>query len=404
MPSFAYRAVHASGRVAKGRMAAANENELAHYLRESGMELIDARAAVERSLRLPVIIARNAPPRALAVFCTRLHDLLLSGIPFADALRDVADATDNKIMRDALTQIVRAIGNGGGIASSFALYPRLFSDVFIAIVTAGENSGDMAVIFDFLARYADNRAQTQERLRRAVRYPLFLFVVAGSAVSFMLSIVVPQVVQFLIGIQSDLPLATRMLLALSALFARYGAALAVGLTVMLLTVFLARHLFPGVAIMLDAALLRVPVVGNVMRKTALARFAHSFAILFHSGCDVPACLRQARATVGNRSLRDAIEIAERRVQSGAALSIALDSVMPPFAIGLLRTGERSGRLGKSLDDIATAYDREAQAATDTFIGMLEPCLTLTIGGLLAWTVVAVLGPLYGSLSVLGAKM
>jgi type IV pilus assembly protein PilC len=403
MPSYAYRAVHASGRIASGEMAAVNENELAHYLNQSGLELIEAREAVERPLRL-FFARRKILPRALAAFCARMHDLLLSGIAFPDALRDVRTTTDNRVMADALAQISQAIANGKGIAASFSLYPHLFPTVVTAIIGAGEKSGDMAVIFNFLARYAANQAQTRERMIRALRYPLFLFFIAGGAVAFMMTMVVPQIVQFLNGIEGHLPFATRVLVFVSAAFTDYGAYILTSLLIFVGAVFLARKIFSAFAIALDGLLLRLPVIGNVIIKTTLARFTNSFAILFRSGCDVPLCLQQAGETIGNRALRVRLEGAERRVLEGASLSLALDGVVPPSAVGLLRTGERSGDLGKCLDDITIAYDREAQNAVDAFIGLLEPCLTLMIGGLLAWTVVAVLGPLYGSLSVLGGRM
>lgn len=403
MPPYAYRAVHASGRVSRGEMSAANENELAHYLSQSGLELIDARETGKNNLRLSGT-RRKIPPRALAGFCARMHDLLLSGIAFPDALRDAQAATENRALADALAQILRTITNGNGIAASFALYPRLFPPVFVAMIGAGEKSGDMTVIFRFLSRYADSAAETQERLRRALRYPLFLFFVAGGAVSFMMTMVVPQIAQFLASIDGHLPLSTRILLGVSKAFTDYGAVLCGGGLAAALALFVARKTIPALAQAMDGLILRLPVIGNVIAKNALARFARSFSILFRSGCDVPHCLRQAGETVGNRALRADIVAAEERVLAGTSLSLALDRVVPPFATGLLRTGERSGDLGKSLDDITLAYDREAQAATDHFIGLLEPCLTLAIGGILAWTVMAMLGPLYGSLSILGKRM
>ena len=185
MPAYAYRAVHSSGRITKGQMAAANENELAHYLTEAGLELIEAHEKKTRTGRF-LLSGRRQPPRVLSAFCTRMYELLLSGISFPDALFNVAESTENKMLRDALTHIHRVITNGGSIAVLFSLYPRLFPTVLLAIIRAGENSGDMIIIFDFLVRYADNRATTHEKLRRALRYPLFLFFVAGGAVTFML--------------------------------------------------------------------------------------------------------------------------------------------------------------------------------------------------------------------------
>jgi type IV pilus assembly protein PilC len=384
-------------------MEAASENELAHNLAQSGLELIDARAKKENAFLFS--LSRNKiSRRTLAGFCSRLHDLLRVGIAFPDALHDIRMSTDNRVLADALTQISQAIANGKGIAASFALFPDLFPPVFIAIAASGEKSGDMAVVFDYLARYAATNAQTHERLVRALRYPLFLFVIAGSAVAFMMAMVVPQIVQFLNGIEGHLPFSTRMLIFVSAVVTNHGRLL---LSVVLISGFafyIARKTSSSFAISFDGFLLRLPVLGSVIAKSEVARFAHSFSILLRSGCDVAGCLRQAGETISNRAMRDNVEKAEQRVLDGADVSQALDGVLPPFAIGVLRTGEQSGSLDKSLDDIVAAYDRESADAVDTFIGLLEPCLTLAIGGLLAWTVLAVLGPLYGSLSVLGGRM
>ena len=403
MPAYAYRAVHSSGRIVRGQMIAAHENDLAHYLSESGLELIEARAEKQSSGFLP-FFARGLPPRILSGFCGRMRDLLQAGIPFPDALRESETTSDHRILRDSLAQISRSIENGNGIAASFAAYPAFFSSIFIAILQAGENSGDMGIVFDFLARYAETRADTQENLHRALRYPVFLFLVAGGATAFMMSVVVPEILQFLSGIQSNPPFATRLLVSFSSLFTDHGLSLLAFLLVCCVILLAGRFWIPDFAQGVDAFLLRLPVLGSVILKTSLARFAHSFSLLFRSGCDLPSCLRQASDTIANRALRAGFESVGEKVQAGASLSLALEGVMPAFATGLLRTGERSGNLTKSLDDIATAYEREAQRATQKFISLLEPSLTLTIGGLLAWVVVAVLSPLYGSLSVLGGLM
>jgi type IV pilus assembly protein PilC len=403
MPSYTYRAVHASGRISHGEMAAVNENELVHTLKESGLELIDSREKNQNVLRYN-FIRKGISPRTLAAFCSRLHDLLLSGLSFPEALHDVQTSADNRVLADALAQISQAIANGKGIAAAFSLFPNLFPPLFFAIIGAGEKSGDMTSIFDFLSCYAATDAKAKERVHRALRYPLFLFLIAGGASVFMMTMVVPQIVQFLNGIEGHLPLSTRVLVSFSAFIIANGLFILSGVLVAVCELIMARRVSPSFAKMLDGLLLRLPVIGNVIAKTDIARFAHSFSILFRSGCPAADCLKQAGEVLGNCALRARAEKAEQRIQEGASLSRALDGVLPSFALGILRTGEHSGNLCKSLDDIVDAYDRESTEATDSFIGMLEPCLTLLIGGLLVWTVLAVMGPLYGSLSVLGGRM
>ncbi len=402
MPSYAYRAVHISGRVSRGEMAAANENELADYLSQSGFELIHAREKQKPSSHIAFLRA-SVPPRCIASFCMRMHDLLQSGIIFPDALRDVTETTENRTMAGALGQILHALSNGTGIADSFTL-SHLFSPLFIAIVGAGETSGDMTHIFSYLATHTENTAKNAEKTRRALHYPVFLFLVAGSAVLFMMVMVIPQIVQFLNGIQGHLPFSTRLLVALSSLFTNYGLTTASILILSGGVIYIAKKTIPSFALFCDAVLLRLPFIGNLITKISLARFTHSFAILFDSGCTVRDCMNQSTATLSNRALQQGMRDASEKITSGASLSLALAGIMPRYAIGLLRIGERSGNLNKSLHDISTTYEREAQEASESFIGILEPVLTLAIGAILAWTVIAVLGPLYGSLSVLGGRM
>ncbi len=403
MTQYMYRAVHPSGRISRGEMTAANENELGHYLSQSGLELIDAQEIRTKTVH-SFLGPRKIHPRYTAAFFSRMHDLLESNISFPEALREMHMTTDNRILADALAQISRSIANGKGIAASFALYPHLFPSLFVALIGAGETSGDMKSVFRFLSRHAAHHAQTHDRLRRALRYPLFLFLVAGGAVAFMMTMVIPQVIQFLTGLEGHIPFATRVLVFASGIFTQYSGAALWLAGFILIASYGAYKFSPPFSLLIDQLFLRLPVIGSVILKTSLARFANSFSLLFRSGCDVPQCLRQAAETVRNRALRQNIEDAETRVIAGSSLSTALGGVLPSYALGVLRTGERSGDLGKSLDDIAVAYDREAMDSMDSFIGMLEPCLTLIIGAILAWTVLAVLGPLYGSLSILGRRM
>jgi type IV pilus assembly protein PilC len=397
MPAYRYRAVHASGRIAEGRLAAANEWELAQHLGDAGLELIEARAKSATATPRPRLRQRTTP-RELAQFCVQMADLMQAGISFPDALQDIAATDEAGGLRDALLDCGRAIGHGSPIAAAFARHPRLFPDAFRAILGAGEKSGDLAMTFTHLARYAEGRAKTIEQLRRAVRYPLFLLAVAGGVVVFMMTMVVPQIIQFLNSIDSQLPLMTRMLIGVSAIVAaNWWIAGLVLIALFPALHFLRRH-SESAARTIDDAILHLPLIGIVWRKMALTRFAQSFAVLFRSGVGIPHGLKDARATLGNKALEYMLIDAERQVQSGCALSTALNSIFPPFAIRMLRTGERSGQLANALDRIATTCEREANEAAEKLIGAMEPVLTLLIGGLLGWIVLAVLGPIYGNLA------
>ncbi|HEU0117896.1 MAG TPA: type II secretion system F family protein [Alphaproteobacteria bacterium] len=397
MPAYKYRAVHASGRVSQGSVAAANEGELMQHLTLAGLELIEAR--VQKNLprlRMP----QRTSPRRLAVFTSQIYDLLKAGVSFIDALRECTQTMEPGALRDALTDIHRNINHGTRIAVAFGAYPRLFPSVFTSILAAGESSGNLIETFAQLARYAESRAKTSEQLHRALRYPLFLLIVAFSVIGFMMTLVVPKVVSFLNTIDGDLPPSTRILMAVSSVVADGWWWMLIGAAFCIAFIGWLHRSSEHAAMTIDTLLLRIPLFGEVLKKLALARFAHSFAALFQSGVGILSALRSAKGTLGNKALEAAIEDVALQVQAGRALSGAMSGILPSFALRMIRTGEHSGQLSKSLGDIAIAYDREVTDVTERMIGMMEPALTVLIGMLLAWVVLAVLSPIYGSIAKL----
>lgn len=399
MPSYAYRAADTAGCIMRGTATAANESDLAQFLGQSRLELIEAREKKKTTSRtfLTRVFQHRVEPRALALFCKHVADLLQADMVLLDIFNDLASVMEAGILRDALFDIIRSINHGSRITAAFARHPHIFPPVFIAILQAGEASGSITRSFQQLATYVESRAAMNERLRRATRYPLFLVCVACGVISFMMLLVVPQIVTFLASIDSQLPLATRVLITVSDIFGAVwwigGLALIAGVA---LTFFLRRH-STRFARAVDALLLRIPVVGGVMRKFMLARFAECLSILVESGLTIPDSMIGAKGTLGNRALEAQLEVIIADIIAGRSLSEAMRGFFPPFAVRLLRIGEQGGRLPKSLADIATHYDREAADATDRMIGSLEPGLTLLIGAILAWVVLAVLGPIYASL-------
>jgi len=397
MPAYRYRAVHASGRIAKGSISAANENELAHHLSHSGLELIEAHICKNPYPPLQF----RLQPHTLTLFTGQLLELLRAKVPFVEAVRNVQGATSAGPLRDALAAVLSDIEHGSRIGAAFARHPRIFPPVFISILAAGDISGDLTATFEHLMRYTESRARLNDQLRRALRYPLFLLCITFAVTAFMMSAVVPKIIGFLNTIDSQLPLATRVLISVSEFFSKEWLIFLLTGAILSLTVAFLRRTSEKIGIAVDALLLRLPVIGGLLKKLALARFVSSFAILFHSNVGIPAGLRGARATLGNRYLEMKVKEAERQVINGSPLSSAVMGLLPVFAIHILLTGERSGRLGRSLDDIAATYEREVSEDSQKLVGALEPTLTLLIGGMLAWIVLAILGPIYGSVAKLG---
>lgn len=400
MPAYSYRAVHGSGRVSKGVATASSEAELVRFLSRSQLELIEAKEKKKPEQRHSgsIFSSGAVPLRSLALFCSQVGELLKAGVPFPDALADLSSVMPSGRFRDSLHDITRAINHGTKIAKAFASHPRIFNGIFVAILASGESSGDLACAFSQLATYTEGRARMNERLTRALRYPLFLMVLAFAVVTFMMVLVVPQILSFLNSIDSQLPIATRVLVGVSTVFSRIWWMVGCAILSSFALVSIVRRYSMRVRLLWDGLLLRLPVIGGVMEKMMVARFVQCFSILVQSGLNIPESILGARDTLGNQALIARLDQVSRKIVAGQSLSSAMDVLLPPFAVRVLRIGEQSGRLVKALDDIAAYYEREAGESADRMIGMLEPGLTLFIGFIMAWVVLAVLGPIYGSLS------
>jgi len=402
VPAYRYRAVSASGRIQRGQLAAAHENELGHFLRESGLELIEARAQTPIALPGWLRGLRERSPLLQRVnLCSQLEDLLRAGLPFLTALHTVINTVAPGLLRDRLDSIAHAINHGSPIAAAFARHPRLFNPVFLAVLSTGETSGDLAATFAQLAKQLRWQERLQIQLSRTLRYPLFLLCLALGVMTFMMTMVVPQVIAFLNSISGDLPFLTRLLIRVSEGFAAGGWLALVSLVAGILILFTAKRYSPSLALEQDRLLLALPGLGPAIRKIAVARFAQSLALLLQSGVSLPSSLRYATAVLGNRALIEAANFAERQIQAGHTLSSATVDVFPPLVTQMLRVGEQSGQLPKTLDEVTRYYDAEVQSTVERFIGSLEPALTIAVGALLAWVVLAVLGPVYGSLAKVG---
>jgi type IV pilus assembly protein PilC len=400
MTSFRYRAVNRAGTLREGVLEIADEGELADLLQKAGLELIEAKTFDKRFKSL-VKVERQSTALQREILCGHMADLLRAGLPLLGALRQIAEILENGAIPDALRLIARDIERGEKMADAFAGHPSLFDGPFLALLRAGEAGGDLAATFSQLRDHLRWQEEVSRRLRRALRYPLFLMMIAVATVTFMMLMVVPQITSFLQTIDGRLPLSTRALIFAADLFSA-GWLYALGLIVAVL-VFLSvlRRQSEGFALGFDKMLLSLPFVGQPLLQLFVARFTETFALLLNNGLPLPEALRTARPVLHNLYLMSAETEAERRIASGEPPSEATRLFFPSFVAEMLRVGEQSGQLPKALNDVTRIYNERVKDITERFIGSLEPFLTLLVGGLLAWVVLAVLGPIYGSLSLLG---
>jgi len=401
MTSYTYRAVHRQGHIHKGTMSAANENELAFFLSELNLELIEAKPERNRTSYNLLPMARRAVPlQDRVIFCSQMGDLLTSGIPFTQALELINNTMQDSSFHDKLVIIGNLVKSGTLISRAFAEHADVFDPVFLSILTAGESSGDLAATFQRLTRHLQWEMSMKRDVSRAIRYPLFLLVIACGVTSFMMLFVVPQIINFLTNMGRELPLSTRLLINIAEAFSTLWWSAPPVLLALYLTLRILRKIDLRIATATDALILKLPLLGRVIGKLAMARLTTSLTILLKSSLTLPQSLALATATLDNKSFEQKAGEAHQRLLDGLPLSKAAHMLFTSFMIQKLMIGEQSGTLPKTLDEIAQSCDREAHEAVENFLGLLEPILTIMVGGLLAWIVLAVLGPVYGSLAPL----
>jgi general secretion pathway protein F len=403
MPVFTYRAFTVGGRARGGVIDAETSRAAWQDLRTRGFYPTDLQEQkVNQKVDHTLDPATGGPWTArrlgaaeLAAATRQLATLVEAGVPAAEALGAVAEQADHPVLVRALTVARARLHEGEPLADALAASPRVFPPLFRDLVRAGEASGALATVLARLADHVETSAAVRARVRAALTYPAVMTGASAAVLAFLLAWVVPQLTELFQEAGARLPLATRILIALTAGVERiWWAALGGGALAAWAVRRWAAH--PAGRARVDAALLRVPVMGRLVARAAVARLARTLATLLAGGVPLEAALGIAGAAAGNRPIGDAIADAREAVRQGEPLAPALrrSPLLPPLLVRLAAAGERSGTLGEMLERAAGAYEREVEAGVATLTSLLEPLLVLTMGGVVLALVAAVLLPLF----------
>ena len=393
MPAFEYKAVDRAGRSARGKLDAANEVDLELRLRKMGLDLITTRLLRSHS---PTLASGSITRQDLITFCFDLEQISRAGIPILEGLRDLRDGMENPRFREVLTSVIEDIEGGKTMSQALAAFPRVFNTVFVSLVRAGELSGTLTEVFENLGGTLKWQDELISQTRRLLVYPALVFVVVLCVMLFLLLYLVPQVTSLMKTMGLDLPLQTRVLIWLSDITATYWPVLmllpvivAAGISFMVRTNPRARYLW-------DYAILRLPVTGVILQKIILARFANFFALMYRSGITILDAVKTSEDIVANRVIAEGLQRAGQQINAGESLPEAFANLgmFPPLVIRMLRVGESTGALDVALMNITYFYNRDVRESVDKALKLLEPMLTLILGGMLALVLFSVLTPIY----------
>ncbi|MCI0749484.1 MAG: type II secretion system inner membrane protein GspF [Nevskiales bacterium] len=396
MPAYEFVALDVRGRQEKGLLEGDTPRQIRGMLRDRGLTPLAVQEVSEtRAAARPLFQRGGWTHTDRTLFIRQLATLARSGLPLDEALAAVAQQSESKRVKRVTLGVRSGVLEGSSLAQALGLFPSVFPPLFRATVEAGEQSGKLDGVLERLADYVERRQALQQKLMLAAIYPAILTLVAIGVVTLLLTYVVPKVVAVFADLDAQLPLLTRALIALSDFLREYGPGI---LVVLVAGVFL----FSG-ALRNDAfrrrvhrTLLRLPLMGRLVRGSNAGRFTRTLGILFGSGVPILDAMRIGTQVVTNLPMREAIEAATLQVREGVPLnkSLAASGLFPPITLHLIASGEASGRLDDMLDRAAEHQEREVETLVAVMLGLLEPLLIVTMGLIVLGIVLAILLPIF----------
>ncbi|MDR0578901.1 MAG: type II secretion system F family protein [Candidatus Accumulibacter sp.] len=396
MPLFNYRAIDSDGRAVTGRIDAMNQVDLEMRLRRMDLDLVDGAPVKIRNL----LGSRTVSRRELIHFCFHLEHLARAGVPILESLSDLRDSLENQRFREIVAGLAEAIEGGQTLSQALETQPRIFGKVFVSLIRAGEASGQLPAVLRDLTDTLKWEDELASQTKRLALYPAFVGAIVLAATFFLMIYMVPQLKLFVRNMGQALPPQTRALFFVSDLLAGYWylalaapVVLAAGLRVLINVNPLARLRFDGLK-------LRLPLAGGILRKIVLSRFANTFALLYSSGIPILDAVRTTQNVVGNMVVQRGLERVEQLIGEGQNITSAFQRTgfFPPLVIRMLRVGESTGALGEALSNVSYFYNRDVRESVEKAQQLVEPLLTLLLGGLLGWIMLSVLGPVYDVIS------
>jgi general secretion pathway protein F len=397
MTAFRYRALNSDGKLVKGVQEGDSERQVRSSLRSRQLRPVEVTAATRQisGPKIGRVFQTHVSPAELALLTRQLSTLVQSGLPLDECLQAVAEQSRKTRTKALLLQVRSRVSEGHALAFAMGEFPQVFSDMYRAMIRAGEAAGFLGAVLEQLADYSEQRQYTQQKLKMAMIYPFILLGVAVAVVVALMVFVVPELIGIFAHTNAELPLLTRILIGSSDFIRSNGYWLLLGLV---MTVIGCNRLLrnEGRRRRWHQFLLMVPGISGILTTVDTARFASTLSILMASGVPLLDSLRIAGEVLNNRILRESsLEVAER-VQEGSSFHRALQQSgrFPPMMVHMVASGERSGKLETMLERSATNQERELEMALGTMMGIFEPLMVVFMGGLVLGIVLAILLPIF----------
>ncbi len=398
MAAFEYLALDDSGREQKGVMEGDAPRQIRQLLREKGWTPLEVNQVKQKANRSGGSFSFGRAKRLsggdLALITRQLATLVRSGVPVEEALRIASQQASNGRAEAVLVAVRARVLEGHGLATAMGEFPQIFSEMFRATVSAGEQSGHLDLVLERLADYAEGAVEVGQKMLLALIYPIILVLVAFGAVMGLTAFVVPQVVEVFQGLDKELPGLTLAVIWFSDMVRAYWLLGMLGLLGVLIA-FKSMLKVEALRRQFHHILLRTPLVSKILIGVDASRFSRTFGTLLGAGVPALEALNISSQVMSNLPMRDGVKRGAKLLREGASLQKALESggYFPPMMLHLVASGEASGNLEEMLFRSAEIQERELESLRGTLLGVMEPLIILIMGGLVLLIVMAILMPI-----------
>lgn len=402
MPSYLYEVIQPDGKEKKGTLEAANEEAARIELKATGNTIVSISMASALSKDLDITIGKIVKPRELGVFCRQFQSILNAGVTVIDALGMLGEQTENKKFSKAILEVKDAVQKGETLASAMAMHPKIFPEIMVHMIEAGEASGGLETAFDRMGSHFEKDAHLKGVVTKAMIYPCVLILVIIAVVILMMVKIVPTFLESFEELDAELPGITLAVMAVSDFFVNYWMVM---LGIVLVSWFLI-HEFKKTengAMIWGQLGLRLPLLGNLTIKSASASLTRTLSTLLASGISLVDAIEIVTKIMKNEVVKRAMEKAQKEVVHGIPLSQPLEDtgVFPPMVYQMIRIGEETGNMEDMLDKIAEYYDEEVEMATESLVAVLSPMIIILMAVVVVPIILAVMMPMFSLYNSIG---
>ena len=400
---FAYEGTDRSGKKTKGTMTGANAQAVKVELRKQGINAQKVTKKTESILSKIGSGGGKVTSGDVTLFTRQMATMMKAGVPLVQSFDIVADGLDNPKLRDLVKAVRADVSAGNSFASAIRKHPEHFDELFCNLVDSGEQSGALETMLDRVATYKEKTESLKAKIKKAMTYPISVICVAFIVSGILLIKVVPQFEDIFAGFGAELPQFTQMVIGLSEFAQEYWFAivLAIGALVFSISQILKRS--EAAADAFDRMLLKLPIVGDIINKSAVARFARTLSTTFAAGVPLVDALRSVSGATGNIVYKEAVDRIAEDVSSGTQLTFAMRAtgVWPSMVLQMTSIGEESGALDEMLDKAASYFEEQVDNAVDSLTDLMEPLIMSVLGVLVGGLIIAMYLPIFQLGSVVG---